>query len=81
MTNQSTANQLMDVALRIREMREIVGYTEAEMAEKTEISEELYRAYEGGATDLPFTFMHKCAKVFGVELTDLLEGHSAPLTG
>ena len=44
MTNQSTANQLMDVALRIREMREIVGYTEAEMAEKTEISEELYRS-------------------------------------
>ena len=81
MTNQSTANQLMDVALRIREMREIVGYTEAEMAEKTEISEELYRAYEGGATDLPFTFMHKCAKVFGVELTDLLEGQSAKLTG
>ena len=81
MTNQSTANQLMDVALRIREMREIVGYTEAEMAEKTEISEELYRSYEGGATDLPFTFMHKCAKVFGVELTDLLEGHSATLTG
>ena len=81
MTNQSTANQLMDVALRIREMREIVGYTEAEMAEKTEISEELYRAYESGAADLPFTFMHKCAKVFGVELTDLLEGHSATLTG
>jgi len=81
MTNQSTANQLMDVALRIRELREIVGYTEAEMAERTEISEALYRAYEGGATDLPFTFMHKCAKVFGVELTDLLEGQSARLTG
>lgn len=25
--------------------------------------------------------MHKCAKVFGIELTDLLEGHSAKLTG
>ena len=82
MTNQSAAtNQLMDVALRIREMREIVGYSVAEMAEKTEISQQLYMEYEAGSADLPFTFMHKCAKVFGLELTELLEGHSAKLSG
>ena len=31
MTNQSTASQLMDIALRIREMREILGYSIQEM--------------------------------------------------
>ena len=73
MKNQSTANnQLLDVALRIREMREIVGYSVAEMAQKTEIPQELYIEYEAGTADLPFTFMHKCAKVFGLELTELL---------
>jgi len=71
----------MDVALRIREMREISGYSAAQMAAKTEIPEALYIEYEAGMADLPFTFMHKCAKVFGIELTDLLEGHSAKLTG
>ena len=82
MSNQNTVtNQLLDVALRIREMREIVGYSIADMAEKTEISQELYREYEAGAADLPFSFMHKCAKVFGLELTELLEGHSAKLSG
>ncbi len=82
MPNQNTAsNQLMDVAQRIREMRQIVGYTVAEMAEKTELSQELYMQYEAGAIDLPFTFMHKCAKIFGLELTELLEGHSANLSG
>ena len=82
MSNHNTVtNQLMDVALRIREMREIVGYSIADMAEKTEISQELYREYEAGAADLPFTFMHKCAKIFGLELTELLEGHSAKLSG
>ena len=82
MSNQTTvSNQLLDVALRIREMREIVGYSEAQMAEKTEVSLELYREYEAGAADLPFTFMHKCAKIFGLELTELLEGHSAKLSG
>ena len=81
MTNQNTANQLKDIALRIREMREILGYSIQMMAELTEVSEDLYRQYEAGETDLPFTFMHKCANVFGLEITTLLEGQSAKLSG
>ncbi len=81
MTNQSDAKQLEKVALRIHEMRQIMGYTSAQMAELTEISEELYRSYESGSVDLPFTFIHKCAKAYGIEITDLLEGHSAKLSG
>ena len=81
MTNQSTATQLQEIALRIREMREILGYSMQKMADLTEVPEEVYRTYETGAVDLPFTFMHKCAKVFGLEITDLLEGHSAKLSG
>ena len=81
MTNQTTANQLMDIAARIREMREILGFSIAKMAELTEVSEDTYVLYESGTIDLPFTFMHKCAKAFGVEITVLLEGHSAKLSG
>jgi len=81
MTNQSTVNQLMEIALRIREMREILGYSKQKMADLTEVSEESYRLYETGTVDLPFSFIHKCAKVFGLEITDLLEGHSAKLSG
>ena len=77
---KNTANPLMDVALRIREMRQIVGYSTAEMAQKTEITQQLYEQYESGSLDLPFSFMHKCAKVFGLELTELLEGHTAKLS-
>ena len=79
-TKKPTANPLMEIAERIREMREIVGYSEAEMAEKTEVSVEQYHSYEQGTVDFPFTFMHKCALAFGVELTDLLEGQSAKLS-
>ena len=81
MMNQSTATQLMDIALRIREMREILGYSMQKMADLTEVPEDTYRIYETGSVDLPFTFMHKCAKIFGLEITDLLEGHSAKLSG
>ena len=81
MSNLNPANQLMDVAQRIRNMRDILGYSIPKMAELTEITEKQYRLYESGTADLPFTFMHKCAKAFGVEITVLLEGHSAKLSG
>ena len=81
MSNQNPANQLMDIAMRIRDMREILGYSMEKMAELTEVSEDMYHRYESGTVDLPFTFLHKCAKVFGVEITVLLEGHSARLSG
>ncbi len=81
MTNPSTATQLMEIAQRIREMRQILGYSIAKMADLTDVSEELYRSYESGLVDLPFSFIHKCAKVYGLEITVLLEGHSAKLSG
>jgi len=70
----------MDVVLRIRELRDIMGYSTEEMARRTGISHEQYLEYEKGAIDLPFTFLHKCAQAFGVEIIQLLEGHTPRLT-
>ena len=81
MLNKTDASQLQRIALRIRELRQILGYSTAQMAEKTDLSEELYISYESGTVDLPFTFMHKCAQVCGIEITDILEGYSAKLSG
>ena len=77
---ETTDNQLSEIARRIREMRWISGLSTAQMAQLTEVSEEQYLEYEGGKADLPFTFMHKCALAFGVDVTNLVEGHSAKLT-
>ena len=74
------SNELKEVAFRIKEMREIAGYTVEEMAEKVDISTEQYVSYEQGAADFPFSFIHKCAKVFGIGKTDLLEGRSSNLS-
>ena len=81
MENLNPASQLMEISARIRDMRDILGHSIRKMAELTEVSEEQYKLYETGTVDLPFTFLHKCAKVFGVEITVLLEGHSARLSG
>ena len=72
-------NQLAGVASRIREMREIMGYSTELMAEKTELSVRDYQDYESGTVDLPFTFIFKCANVFGIQMTELLEGRTARL--
>ncbi len=78
--NKSYENKLAEVSKRIKELRDIYGLSDVEMAVKTEVTLEEYRAYENGTDDMPFSFVHKCALAFGVELTDLLEGQSAKLT-
>ncbi len=79
-TMNPVSSELMEVALRIRELREISSFSEETMAELTDVSLEAYRQFETGTVDLPFTFLHKCALAFGVEMNDLMEGHSARLT-
>ena len=80
MTTRVDTSELQLLALRIRELRDITGFTEEEMAEKTEVSLAEYRRYEAGELDIPFTFIHKCALAFGVDMSDLIEGHSAKLS-
>ncbi len=80
MNTNNALIQLSEIASRIKELRDIMGWTVAQMAEKTDVTEEQYIAYESGKIDIPFTFIHKCALAFDVEMTELLEGHSAKLT-
>ena len=80
MKPNTTMLQLSEIAARIKEMREIMGWTAAEMAEKTDVTEQTYLVYESGSIDIPFSFIHKCALAFDVEMMELLEGRSARLT-
>lgn len=80
MVNDNTLSRLEEVAARIKEMRCIMGFSEEEMAAKTDVTAEQYIMYENAKIDLPFTFIHKCAIAFDIEITDLLEGHSAKLS-
>ncbi|MBO2516976.1 MAG: acyl-CoA synthetase [Clostridiales bacterium] len=76
----NTESSLREIAQRIREMRNILGRSYADMAQATGLDESTYITYESGNVDMPFTFIHKCALAFGIEITDLLEGHSAHLS-
>ena len=80
MNTNNTLNQLSEIATRIKELREIMGFSVQQMTEKTDVNEQTYLSYESGQVDIPFSFIHKCALAFGVDMTDLLEGSSARLS-
>ena len=80
MESNTAMLRLSEIAARIKEMRDIMGWSVGEMAQKTEVTREQYLIYENAQADIPFTFIHKCALAFDLELTQLLEGHSARLS-
>lgn len=80
MANDNALSRLEEVASRIKEMRNIMGFSVEEMADKTDVTTDEYVMYENAKADLPFTFIHKCAIAFDIEITDILEGHSAKLS-
>ncbi|MGN0166000.1 MAG: AMP-binding protein [Lachnospiraceae bacterium] len=80
MNKKIVDKELLEIATRIKAAREIAGLTEAQMAEKTGVTEEEYHILEQGQSDFNFTFIFKCANVFGVDIKDLLEGESATLS-
>jgi len=79
-TTSNPGVQIAEVAARIREMRSVMGLSVSETARLTGIPEDQYEKYESGSEDLPFSFIYSCARVFNMELTELLEGNNARLS-
>jgi len=73
--------QTLEVARRIRELREVVGYSVEEMARLTAVTKEEYLACENGEHDLTFAFLYRCASAFSVDVTDIIQGTSPNLRG
>ena len=73
-------NKLREIAERIRTLREIAGLSTAEASRLTDVSEDEYTKLESGENDFSFTFIYKCAQLFGVDVTDILKGSSPTLS-
>ncbi len=71
--------KLQEMAARIRELREIEGYTQEYMAQETGVTLAEYMDCETGQSDLNFAFIYRCAQIFGVDVTDIIEGSSPRL--
>ncbi|MBQ2277722.1 MAG: cupin domain-containing protein, partial [Clostridia bacterium] len=73
--------KIHEMAARIAELREIEGFSTAEMAAKTGITEAEYIECESGRLNLTFAFIYRCALAFNVDVTDIIEGKSPTLAG
>ena len=71
--------KIREVAQRIRELREVSGFTVEEMAQRTDLSVEEYIQCEAGNRNLSIAFLYRCTLSFGVDFGDLLEGRSPKL--
>ena len=71
--------KLIEMAKRIRELRQIAGYTTEQMASLTDVAREEYEACENGQHDMSFAFLYRCALALGVDVTDLIQGSSPTL--
>jgi len=72
--------KIIEIAQRIRALRDIIEIPEEEMAAVTGVSVEDYRAYENAERDFSFTFLYNAAKRFGVDISELVTGDSPKLS-
>ena len=66
--------QLIQIATRLKGLRDALDFTSAEMAEKCGIDESDYLNYESGNVDIPVSVLHKISQNCGVDLSVLMFG-------
>ncbi|NLP00022.1 MAG: cupin domain-containing protein [Clostridiaceae bacterium] len=73
-------DKIIEIAQRIRGLREDFKISVAEMAQLVEVTEEEYLCYEEGKRDFSFTFLYKVAARLGLDISELLTGSSPTLS-
>ena len=67
------------IAERVREIRDDCGLTTTEAAKELALPLEIYTQYENANQDIPISILYEMARVFQVDLTELLTGKSPKL--
>ena len=71
--------EMRQIADRIRELREIFGYSEEEMARELGVTAADYLAYESEGHNIPISVLYHISQKFGVDMTEILTGKPARL--
>jgi len=73
--------QIRLIAMRMKELRGILGLSPGEAAAGSGMTEEEYLNYESGQTDFSFSHLFNIARTLNVDISDLLTGESPKLKG
>ena len=69
-------DNLLMISHRIRELRDILGISAGDMAQRIGIREGIYVQYEDGTLDIPISVLYEIAYQLGTDMTVLLTGES-----
>jgi transcriptional regulator with XRE-family HTH domain len=68
--------QLEEISSRIREMREIMGFTPAYMAKELDTDIETYNKYESSGENIPISALYHMAHLFKVDMSEIITGRT-----
>ena len=73
-------DEIREIALRIKELREICEYSEEEVAARVGVDVETYREYERTGKDIPINTIYQLSKMYKVDMSEILTGvHDLPM--
>lgn len=68
------SEQVLQISIRIKELRQICEYTVEQAARAAGVPVEVYLDYEEGRADIPISVLYALAGFYNVELTTILTG-------
>lgn len=71
--------EIRQMAARIRELREICGWSIGDIAKELDIEPSLYEKYETCGEDIPISVLYRLSGLFHVDLNEILLGNSPHL--
>jgi len=72
-------NEIAEISKRIRELREISGYSVERMAEELGVGAAVYAQYEETGENIPISALYHIANLFGVDMSELITGRTPRL--
>ena len=75
----ANSTKIQEIALRVKELREISDVSVEEMANQLNMSVEKFLSYENAEADFPVSVLYEIASFLQVDMTELLTGTSPRL--
>ncbi len=71
--------KVKDIAVRIKGLRLLAGYSQGEVAKAIGINNDEYDRYENAQDDIPVSILYELADYYHVDMTEILTGTSPKL--
>jgi len=73
------SEEMKQIADRLKEMREICGYSTEDVSSHLNISHEQYLSYEKSGDDIPISILYELTNYYDLDMTEILTGQSPKL--